>query len=206
MLGIIGQKLGMTRLFDELGNAIPVTVIQAGPCVVIQVKTQENDSYNAIQLGFGERKEKNTPGPLKGHLKKSGDKLYHILKEVRDFEAKEPLKPGDEIKADIFNAGDKVSISGISKGRGFAGVVKRHKFGGGPKTHGQSDRLRAPGSIGQSSYPSRVFKGIKMAGRMGAKSVTVRNMQIVKVDSENNLLIVKGAIPGAPKGYVIIKK
>jgi large subunit ribosomal protein L3 len=206
MLGIIGQKLGMTRLFDELGNAIPVTVIQAGPCVVIQVKTQENDSYNAIQLGFGERKAKNTPGPLKGHLKKSGDKLYHILKEVRDFEAKESLKPGDEIKADIFNAGDKVSISGISKGRGFAGVVKRHKFGGGPKTHGQSDRLRAPGSIGQSSYPSRVFKGTKMAGRMGAKSVTVRNMQIVKVDSENNLLIVKGAIPGAPKGYVIIKK
>ncbi len=206
MLGIIGQKLGMTRVFDESGNAVPATVIQAGPCVVTQVKTRETDKYNAVQLGFDERKEKNTPLPLKGHLKKSGDKLFRIIKEIRNFESKEPVKPGDEIKADIFNVGDKVTVSGISKGRGFAGVVKRYHFGGGPKTHGQSDRLRAPGSIGQSSYPSRVFRGIKMPGRLGGKKVSVHNLQVIKIDGENNLLIVKGAVPGATKGYVIIKK
>jgi len=196
----------MTRIFDENGNAVPVTVIEVGPCYVTQIKSKEKDGYEAIQVGYGKRKEKHTTKPVLGHLKKSGLKPFRVLKELRNFESKEPLKLGDEIKVDIFSAGDIVSVTGISKGKGFAGVVKRHGFGGGPKTHGQSDRWRAPGSLGQSSYPSRVFKGLKMAGRMGGKKVTVKGLSVVKVDVENNLLLVKGAVPGANKGIVIIRK
>lgn len=196
----------MTRIFDESGNSIPVTVVEAGPCYVTQVKSVEKDGYEAIQVGYGERKEKHTTKPVLGHLKKSGLKPFRILKEMRNFQSKEPLKLGDEIKVDIFNVGDKVMVTGVSKGKGFAGVVRRYGFRGGPKTHGQSDRLRAPGSLGQSSYPSRVFKGLKMGGRMGGKKVTTKGLTIVKVDVENNLLLIKGAVPGANKGIVIIRK
>ena len=206
MVGIIGRKLGMTRLFGERGQAIPVTVIEAGPCYVTQVKTEETDGYNAVQLGFEEVKESRLNKPLLGHLKKAGVKALRILREFRDFELDEPVQVGQEIRVDIFKEGDLVDVTGYSKGRGFAGVVKRHGFGGGPKTHGQSDRWRAPGSIGQASFPSRVFKGLRMAGRMGNRRVTVKNLQVVKVDPENNLIVVKGAVPGAVKGIVMIKR
>ncbi len=206
MRGIIGKKLGITRLFDDNGNAYVATVVQAGPCYVTQIKTVEKDGYEAVQFGFEEKKEKHTTKPILGHLAKNNLKPFRVLKELRGFESEEALKPGDVIKADIFTTGDKVKVTGISKGKGFAGVVKRYDFGGGPKSHGQSDRLRAPGSLGQSSYPSRVFKGIHMAGRMGGKNVTISGLTIMKVDSENNLVIIKGSVPGANKGFVIIRK
>ena len=206
MRGIIGKKLGMTRLFDEAGNMIPVTVIEAGPCYVSQVKTEGTDGYNAVQLAFDEKREKRTTKPALGHFKKAGLKPYRVVKEFRDFESEESLKLGDTVTVDVFTEGEIVDISGRSKGKGFTGVVKRHKFGGGPKTHGQSDRYRAPGSIGSSSWPSRVLKGTKMAGRLGGTVVTKRNSQIVKIDNENNLIIVKGPVPGANQGIVIIKK
>ncbi|MDZ7374938.1 MAG: 50S ribosomal protein L3 [candidate division KSB1 bacterium] len=206
MVGIIGRKLGMTRLFGERGEAIPVTVIEAGPCYVTQVKTEAKDGYNAVQLGFDEVKERSLNKPLLGHLKKAGVKALRILREFRDFQLDKPVEPGQEIRVDIFREGDLVDVTGYSKGRGFAGVVKRHRFGGGPKTHGQSDRWRAPGSLGQSSFPSRVFKGLRMAGRMGNRRVTVKNLRVVKVDPENNLLVVKGAVPGSVKGIVTIKR
>jgi large subunit ribosomal protein L3 len=206
MIGIIGRKLGMTRIFGERGKAIPVTVIEAGPCYVTQVKTEDTDGYNAVQLGFDETKEKRVTKPVLGHLKKAGVKPLRVLREFRDFELEGELQLGQEIRVDIFKEGDKVSVTGFTKGRGFAGVVKRHGFGGGPKTHGQSDRWRAPGSIGQSSFPSRVLKGLRMAGRMGNTRVTVKNLEVVKVDPENNLLVIKGAIPGAIKGIVTIRK
>ena len=206
MVGIIGKKLGMTRVFDESGVSVAATVIEAGPCVITQVKTAEKDGYQAVQLGFAEAKESRVNKPLTGHFKKAGSAPLRILAEVRDFTHEEELVAGGEIKADIFRIGDTVSVTGVSKGKGFAGVVKRHHFGGGPKTHGQSDRLRAPGSLGQSSYPSRVFKGIRMAGRMGGEKVTAKGLKILKVDAENNLLVIKGARPGANKGFVIIKK
>jgi large subunit ribosomal protein L3 len=206
MVGIIGRKLGMTRLFTERGKVIPVTVIEAGPCYVTQVKTKERDGYDAVQLGFQEVKERSLNKPLLGHLKKAGVKALRVLREFRDFQLEEPVSPGQEVRVDIFRVGDLVDVTGYSKGRGFAGVVKRHKFGGGPKTHGQSDRWRAPGSLGQSSFPSRVFKGLRMAGRMGNRRVTVKHLEVVKVDPENNLLVVKGAVPGATKGIVTIKR
>jgi len=206
MVGIIGRKLGMTRLFTERGKVIPVTVIEAGPCYVTQVKTKERDGYDAVQLGFQEVKERSLNKPLLGHLKKAGVKALRVLREFRDFRLEEPVSPGQEVRVDIFRVGDLVDVTGYSKGRGFAGVVKRHKFGGGPKTHGQSDRWRAPGSLGQSSFPSRVFKGLRMAGRMGNRRVTVKHLEVVKVDPENNLLVVKGAVPGATKGIVTIKR
>ncbi|NOZ55576.1 MAG: 50S ribosomal protein L3 [Calditrichaeota bacterium] len=206
MIGIIGRKLGMTRIFGERGKAIPVTVIEAGPCYVTQVKTEDTDGYNAVQLGFDETKEKRVTKPVLGHLKKAGVKPLRVLREFRDFELEGELQLGQEIRVDIFKEGDKVSVTGFTKGRGFAGVVKRHGFGGGPKTHGQSDRWRAPGSIGQSSFPSRVLKGLRMAGRMGNTRVTVKNLEVVKVDPENNLLVIKGAVPGAIKGIVTIRK
>ncbi len=206
MIGIIGRKLGMTRIFGERGRAIPVTVIEAGPCYVTQVKTEESDGYNAVQLGFDETKEKRVTKPILGHLKKAGVKPLRVLREFRNFQLEDELQLGQEIRVDIFKEGDKVSVTGYTKGRGFAGVVKRHGFGGGPKTHGQSDRWRAPGSIGQSSFPSRVLKGLRMAGRMGNTRVTVRNLEVVKVDPENNLLVVKGAVPGSIKGIVTIRK
>ena len=205
MLGLIGKKLGMTRIFDGNGDMIPVTVIEAGPCYVSQVKTVDTDGYDAVQLAFDEKREKLTTKPMLGHFKKSGLKPYRILREFRDFQTKEPVKQGDALTVDMFEAGDEIAVSGVSKGKGFAGVVKRYNFGGGPKTHGQSDRYRAPGSIGMSATPSRVLKGKRMAGRMGRDKVTIRHVFVVNVDPENNLLVVKGPVPGANNGIVIIK-
>ncbi|MDD3806953.1 MAG: 50S ribosomal protein L3 [Candidatus Marinimicrobia bacterium] len=204
MNGIIGKKIGLTRIFDQHGRNIPVTVIEAGPCYVTQIKTQEKDGYNAVQLGFEEVREKVLNKPKLGHLKKSS-KALRILKEFRDFNSNE-LQPGSEITVDIFKPGDIVSVTGKSKGKGFQGGVKRHGFRGGPKTHGQSDRFRAPGSIGASSSPSRVWKGMRMAGHMGNKTVTIRNMKVVEVNPEKNLLLVKGSVPGARNGIISITK
>ncbi|RMD86824.1 MAG: 50S ribosomal protein L3 [Calditrichaeota bacterium] len=206
MSGIIGRKLGMTRVFDGTGRDTPVTVIEAGPCYVTQIKTDETDGYTAVQLGFEEKKEKHTKKPEMGHFKRAGVKPLRILKEFRNFDNVEELKLGDEIKVDVFNEGELVKVTGWSKGKGFQGVVKRHGFGGGPKTHGQSDRWRAPGSIGQASFPSRVFKGLKMAGRTGNERVTIRNKRIVKVLPEKNIIMVEGGVPGPRKGLVIIQK
>jgi large subunit ribosomal protein L3 len=206
MSGILGTKIGMTSVFDEKGAAIPCTVIEAGPCIVTQVKTMERDGYTAVQLGFSTKPERLVNKPMMGHFAKAGAKALRWLREFRDF-ATENMKPGDEIKVDaIFAQGDKVSISGTSKGRGFQGVVKRHHFGGGFRTHGQSDRERAPGSIGSSSYPSRVFKGMRMAGRMGGERVTVKNLRVVRVIPESNLLLVSGSIPGHNNSLIEIYK
>lgn len=206
MRGLIGQKLGMTRLFDKTGKDVTVTVLQAGPCYVTEVRTKDKHGYNAVQLGFEEKREKLASKPVTGHFKKAGIKPQRIVKEFECSDTDLSLKLGDEIKVDLFSEGDRISVSGISKGKGFAGAVKRHHFAGGPKTHGQSDRHRAPGSLGQSSFPSRVYKGLRMAGRMGAEKVTVKNLTVVGVDREKNLLLVKGAVPGHNKGYVLIKK
>jgi len=205
MSGLIGTKKGMTSLYNELGNSIPVTVIQAGPCVVTQVKTIETDGYNAVQIGYGVKKEKNTTRPMKGHFEKAGVEPQSKLVELRDFAG--DYKSGDEINVDSFKAGDKVIIIATSKGKGFQGVVKRHGFGGvGQATHGQHNRLRAPGSVGASSYPSRVFKGMRMAGRMGGENVKVQNLRVLKVVSDKNLLVIKGCVPGHNNSYVIIQK
>ena len=206
MSGILGKKIGMTSIFDDNGESIPCTVIEAGPCYVTQVKTQERDGYVAIQLGFDAKPERLINKPLKGHLAKAGAKALRLLREFRTINGA-ALKPGDEVKVDIFTVGDSVDVSGRSKGRGFQGVVKRHHFRGvGMTTHGQSDRVRAPGSIGASSYPSRVFKGMRMAGRMGYEQVTVKNLKVVKVIPESNILIVSGSVPGAINGYLEIIK
>ncbi len=205
MSGLLGKKIGMTSVFSEEGNMVPVTIIEAGPCYVTQIKSTEKDGYNAIQLGYGDKKEKNISKPLLGHFKKANVKTVRFIKEFSVLTDRE-MKLGDEIKVDLFQAGDKVKITGYSKGRGFTGVVKRHGFRGGPLTHGQSDRLRAPGSLGQSSYPSRVYKGIKMAGHMGNKRVSVSGLIVVKVDPEKNLLFVKGAVPGARNSYLEVHK
>ncbi|NOX90512.1 MAG: 50S ribosomal protein L3 [Calditrichaeota bacterium] len=204
MAGILGLKIGMTQIFDNDGLLVPVTVIKAGPCYVTQIKTEEHDGYNAVQLAFYDAKEKRVTKPLLGHFKKAGVNPKRYLVEF-DFGKDHGLKIGDELKADVLQAGTQVTISGVTKGKGFQGVVRRHHFSGGPKTHGQSDRLRAPGSIGQSSYPSRVFKGIKMGGRMGGKRKTVIHVKVVKVDPENNLLFLKGAVPGARNSLVEIR-
>ena len=205
MIGILGKKIGMTTVFQNDGNAVPCTVIEAGPCYITQIRTIEKDGYEALQLGFEEKKEKNTTKPLIGKFKKIKTPVLRHLKEIRDF-PKGELKEGDTIKVDLFNEGDTVKVTGISKGKGFQGVVKRHGFGGGQRTHGQSDRERAPGSIGGSSYPSRVFKGQRMAGRMGNDTITVRNLKVIKIFSDSNLILIKGAIPGAKTGLVEIYK
>lgn len=206
MSGIIGKKIAMTSLFDENGKNIPCTIIQAGPCIVTQVRTEENDGYKSVQLGFDDAKEKNTTAALKGHFKKAGTTPKRKLVEFYG-EFVDSLKLGNEVKVDIFREGEFVDITGISKGKGFQGVVKRHGFAGvGQSTHGQHNRLRAPGSIGAGSDPSRVFKGMRMAGRMGGDQVTVQNLNIIKVDLDHNLLIVKGAIPGPKNSYVIVRK
>ncbi len=205
MNGLLGKKIGMTRIFDETGNMVPVTVVEAGPCYVLQVKSAEHDGYRAVQLGFDEKKEKNTTKPLIGHFKKAKAPALRFVREFSLYGDDEP-QPGDVVNASIFEEGDVVKVSGLSKGRGFAGVVKRYNFGGGRKTHGQSDRLRHPGSIGQSSYPSKVLKGTRMAGRMGGKRKTIDGLSIVKVDVENNLLFVKGSIPGSRNSFVEIHK
>ena len=205
MSGIIGKKIGMTSLFDESGKNIPCTVIQAGRCSVLQVRTIENDGYSAVQLGFDDKSEKNVGKALAGHFKKAGSTPKAKLVEFRN--GFENVSLGDEVKVNLFAEGEFVDVTGTSKGKGFQGVVKRHGFGGVMQaTHGQHNRLRAPGSIGAGSDPSRVFKGMRMAGRMGGKQVTVQNLQVLKVDKEQNLLIVKGAVPGAKNSYVIIRK
>ncbi|MDR4953470.1 50S ribosomal protein L3 [Chryseobacterium sp. ES2] len=205
MSGIIGKKIGMTSLFNEEGKNIPCTVIQAGPCSILQVRTLENDGYTAVQLGFDDKSEKNVGKALAGHFKKAGSAPKAKLVEFHVGFA--DAKIGEEVKVDLFSEGEYVDVTGTSKGKGFQGVVKRHGFGGVMQaTHGQHNRLRAPGSIGAGSDPSRVFKGMRMAGRMGGKQVTVQNLQVLKVDQEQNLLVVKGAVPGAKNSYVIIRK
>jgi large subunit ribosomal protein L3 len=204
MPGIIGRKIGMTSIYSVEGKATPCTVIEAGPCVVTQVKTTEKDGYEAVQLGFGERKEKNTPNALKGHFKKA---KTTPKTDVVEFFGFENLSIGESINVDLFEEGEYVSISGTSKGKGFQGVVKRHGFGGvGQSTHGQHNRLRAPGSIGAASYPARVFKGIRMAGQTGNKRVTIENLQVLKVLTEKNLIVVKGSVPGSKGSTLIIEK
>ena len=204
MAGIIGRKIGMTSIYSAEGKALPCTLIEAGPCVVTQVKTTDRDGYDAVQLGFGERKEKNTPNALKGHFKKANTTPKSRLVEFKGFGE---LNAGDEIGASIFEAGEFVDVVGTTKGKGFQGVVRRHNFGGvGQATHGQHNRLRAPGSIGACSYPSRVFKGTRMAGQMGNKQRTQANLEILKVLAERNILIIKGSIPGANGSYVTIHK
>jgi large subunit ribosomal protein L3 len=205
MSGIIGKKVGMTSIFDETGKNIPCTVIEAGPCVVTQVKSEDTDGYAAIQLAYGEKKEKNTSAPLKGHFQKAGTAPKRKLVEFKTFEDQKSL--GDTVAVDIFEIGDFVDVVGTSKGKGFQGVVKRHGFGGvGMQTHGQHNRLRAPGSLGASSWPSRVFKGMRMAGQMGNVRVKVQNLEVVKVYPEHNLLVVKGSVPGAKGSFVIVDK
>jgi large subunit ribosomal protein L3 len=205
MSGLLGKKVRMTQMFDENGRVVPVTVIMAGPCYVTQVKTTADDGYDAIQLGYSEVSEKHSNKARQGHCKKARAKPLRFLREFEKSADRE-VKVGDELKVDIFTVGDAITISGYSKGRGFQGVVKRHHFGGGSVTHGQSDRQRAPGSLGQSSWPSRVYKGVRMAGRMGNARVTVPSTSILKIDLERNLIFVKGPVPGAPNSVLEIKK
>ena len=202
--GIIGRKVGMTQIFDEKGNVIPVTVIEAGPCVVAQVKTNETDGYNAIQLGFGDVKESKLNNPEKGHFTKSKLPLKKHLREFR-MDSVEDVKVGDELKADVFAKGDKVDIQGISKGKGFQGVIKRHGQSRGPMGHG-SMYHRRPGSMGSTSTPGRVFKGKKLPGHMGVEKVTVQNLEIVKVDLDKNAILIKGSVPGNKGSILKIRK
>jgi large subunit ribosomal protein L3 len=200
--GLIGRKLGMTQIFDEQGLARPVTVIEAGPCVVTQLRDADKDGYEAVQLGFGIAKKLNKPEA--GHVRASG----HQVKTLREVKADDysGIEVGQVFKADTFAAGELVDVVGTSKGRGFQGGMKRHGFRGGPKTHGQSDRARAPGSIGSSATPGRVFKGLKMAGHMGNERVTVQNLTVLRVDPERNLLLVEGSVPGPNNGTLLIKR
>jgi large subunit ribosomal protein L3 len=205
MSGLIGKKIGMTSIFDDKGKSLPCTVINVGPCIVTQIKTLKNDGYNSIQLGFEEKSEKKSLKSELGHFKKSNTTPKNKIYEFRNFE--ENYKLGDKITVEHFKEGEFVDISGISKGKGFQGVVKRHGFAGvGQSTHGQHNRLRAPGSIGAASYPARVFKGMRMAGQMGASKVKVQNLRVLKVIPEDNVLVVKGSVPGHNKSYVIIQK
>ena len=205
MSGLIGRKIGMTSIFDENGKNIPCTVIEAGPCVVTQVRTTAVDGYEAIQLGFDDKTEKHTVKAEEGHFKKAGTAAKKKVVEFQGFE--EEFKLGDSIDVNLFTEGEFVDVVGTSKGKGFQGVVKRHGFGGvGQATHGQHNRLRAPGSVGASSYPSRVFKGMRMAGRMGGDNVTVQNLKVLKVVADKNLLVIKGCVPGCKNSYVIIQK
>ena len=205
MPGLIGKKVGMTSIFSPEGKNWPCTVLEVGPCVVTQVKTEDVDGYNAIQLGWGEAKEKNVSKALQGHVQKASTSVKKKFVEFTDFEG--GLELGQVLTADLFEEGDYVDVVGTSKGKGFQGVVKRHGFAGvGQATHGQHKRLRAPGSIGAGSDPSRVFKGMRMAGRMGGKRAKVQNLVVLKVDAEKNLLVVKGSVPGAKNSTVIIEK
>jgi large subunit ribosomal protein L3 len=204
MSGLIGRKIGMTSIFDENGKNIPCTVIEAGPCVVTQVRTTAVDGYEALQLGFDDKNEKHSTKAAVGHFKKAGTVAK---KKVVELQFENEYKLGDVLTVDVFTEGEFVDVQGTSKGKGFQGVVKRHGFGGvGQSTHGQHNRLRAPGSVGASSYPSRVFKGMRMAGRMGGDSVKVQNLRVLKVMADKNLILVKGAVPGHNNSYVIIQK
>ena len=203
--GLIGKKIGMSQQFDDAGNVIPVTILRAGPCTVIQKKTAEKDGYAAVQLGFVEERGVRKPRkPQLGHFKKAG---VPVVKKLQEVGCSDPaaVKEGDQVLVDIFEVGETIHVVGTSKGKGFAGVVKRHHFAGGDAAHGSMFH-RAPGSIGASSYPSRVVKGMRMGGHMGDERVTVRNLKVVATDKDNNLLLVKGAVPGAKGGYVLIKK
>jgi large subunit ribosomal protein L3 len=203
MPGIIGKKIGMTSIYSAEGKAMPCTIIEAGPCVVTQVKTQEKDGYEAVQLGFGDKREKNTPAAMQGHFKKAKTTPKRKLVE---FDGMNDLNLGDVVNVELFEEGQYVDVVGISKGKGFQGVVKRHGFGGvGQATHGQHNRMRAPGSIGAASYPARVFKGMRMAGQMGNARVKQGNLQVLKVLTDKNLILVKGSIPGAKGGFVTIE-
>jgi large subunit ribosomal protein L3 len=210
MKGIIGRKVGMTQIFDEDGQVIPVTVIEAGPCYVTQIRTEQNDGYTAVQLGFDELPPKRNGDsrlnkPKRGHLRRNGLDLPD-LRVLREFRVKEiSVEEGQVLKADVFEKGERVDVVGTSKGRGFAGTVKRHGFNRQPKTHGQSDRERAPGSIGATSTPGRVFKGTRMSGRMGGERVTIQNLEVVEVDADKNLLALRGSVPGAKGGILLIK-
>ncbi len=205
MSGLIGRKVGMTSIFDENGKNIPCTVIEAGPCVVTQVRTEEVDGYNALQLGFDDKAEKRANKAETGHFKKAGTSTKRKVVEFRDFEGEHKL--GDTVGVDLFVEGEFVDVSATSKGKGFQGVVKRHGFAGvGQATHGQHNRLRAPGSIGASSYPSKVFKGMRMAGRMGGQKVTVQNLRVLKIVPEKNIIVLKGCVPGHKNTYLTIEK
>lgn len=202
MPGLLGKKIGMTSVFSTEGKNIPCTVIEAGPCVVTQVKTEETDGYNSVQIAYGEKKEKNTSAAMMGHFKKANTTPKRKLVEVQGLDDR---KVGDEVTVDIFEEGQWVDVTGLSKGKGFQGVVKRHGFAGvGDATHGQHNRLRAPGAIGAGSDPSRVFKGTRMAGQMGNAKVTIQNLKVVKVYAEKNLLVIKGSVPGANGSMVLI--
>lgn len=204
MKGIIGKKVGMTSIFDETGKSLPCTVIEVGPCVVTQVKTIENDGYEAVQLGFGEKKEKNTTKPLSGHFEKASTTPK---KKLVEFRGASDLKLGETVTSEFINVGDKIAVVGTSKGKGFQGVVKRHGFAGvGGQTHGQHNRLRSPGSLGAASTPSRVMKGMKMGGRMGNDRVKQINMKVLSVLHDRNLIFVKGCIPGHNGSLIIIEK
>ncbi len=202
MNGIIGKKIGMTQLFDEEGNVVPVTVIEAGPCPVTLVRTTEKDGYDAVQLAFGECKDKHITKPELGHLKKAG--LKHGMRHLVEFRGATELKIGDTVTVEAFEEGDTVSVSGVCKGKGFQGTIKRHNFSRGPVTHG-SHNVRQGGSIGASAYPARVFKGMRMSGHMGAQQVTQRGLRVIRRDPENNLLLIRGAVPGAKNSVVVVK-
>ncbi|QCK17008.1 50S ribosomal protein L3 [Mangrovivirga cuniculi] len=210
MSGIIGRKIGMTSVYGADGRNVACTVIEAGPCVITQVKNEESDGYNAVQLAYGERKEKRTPQALLGHFKKADTTPKSKVVEFRDFrlEFEGGIELGKEVSVqDVFEEGDFLDVKGVSKGKGFQGVVKRHGFGGvGQATHGQHNRLRAPGSIGAASYPARVFKGMKMAGQTGNKSVKVTNLKVMKILADENLILVSGSVPGAKNSYLILEK
>ena len=203
--GIIGRKVGMTQVFEDSGKAVPVTVIEAGPCPIVQLKTQEKDGYQAVQLGFGEQKESRINKPRRGHLAKAEVDSTFVLREFR-VQSLEDVSVGSVVDAGVFSEGELVDVTGTSKGRGFTGVVKRWKFAGGKKSHGGEQDLRRPGSIGASATPSRVFKGKRMAGRYGAKRQTIQNLPVIQADPERNLLVVKGAVPGPPNGLLLIRK
>jgi len=204
MAGIIGKKIGMTSVYSAEGKNLPCTLIEASPCVITQIKTEEKDGYNAVQLGYGERKDKHTTNALKGHFKKAGTSPKRKLVEFSGFEDK---NLGDSVTVEIFEEGEFVDVVGTSKGKGFQGVVKRHGFHGvGDATHGQHNRMRAPGSIGAASYPARVFKGMRMGGRTGNDRVKQGNLQVLKVLADKNILVVKGSVPGAKGSYVIVEK
>ena len=205
MRGLLGKKIGMTRIFDIDGNAVPVTILQAGPCTVTQLKTIDNDGYDAIQVGYGERKQKHLSKPLKGHFDKAGVEPKRILAEFEKVPGFD-YQVGQSFHVGIFNEGDYVSVSGLSKGKGFTGVIKRHNFARQKKTHGTGHTERAPGSIGQASDPSRVFPGMRMAGQHGNAKVTIENLEIMKIDKENNQLLIKGSVPGAKNSTLFIRK